>query len=117
MKTLKLDNSGDLEFDNRHSLKLVEDKEEVKQRLKIELSTNVGEWFLNLQFGVPWIEMLSEGEPPERFRAEISKILNADPAVEEIKSVNVNLNKSQRHLEISFQLKIDGELINESVVI
>ena len=116
MKTLKLNSQGDLEFDNRHSLKLVEDKEEVKQSLKIELSTNVGEWFLNLQFGVPWIEMLS-GEPPERFRAEISKILNADPAVEEIKSVNVNLNRSQRYLEIGFQVKIDGELINERVVI
>ena len=115
MKSLKLEN-GDLKLESGN-FQLVEGKDEVKQRLKVELSTNVGEWFLNLQLGVPWMEMLSEDEPPERFRAEISKVLTADSDVEEIKNVEINMDRPNRKLTINIEIIIDGELINESVVI
>lgn len=117
MKTLKLNNNGDLEFDSRMNLAVVDEINEVKQRIGISLKTNKGEWFLNILFGVPWIELLSNGEPPERFRKEVIKVLNNDQDVEEVLSVTTDFNIQDRKLTIDFEVKINDEVISESVVI
>jgi len=117
MISLKLDKEGDLVFDEHHNIEMVEGLEEVKQRLRLTLGTNHGEWFLNLRFGVPWINMLSEGEPAERFRKEILKVLNSDPAIDEVESIDINLDRQNRKLEIEFVVIADEERFRERVVI
>lgn len=117
MRTLKLNQLGDLEFDSRNNLKMTEGLEEIRQRLRITLSTNNGEWFLNTNFGVPWFEMLSTNAGIERFRKEVIKVLNRDAGVDEILSVKLDFDTEKRNLQIDFRIRIDKEVISESVVI
>lgn len=116
MKTLYLNGAGDLEFDGLNNLEMVDDLKEVKQRLLLALRTNKGEWFLNQRFGVPWFDMLSQNEPPESFRKEALKVLNDDPAVDEVEGIEVDFDRGRRDLEIKFTVLIDDERYKESVV-
>ena len=117
MKSLKVNDQGDIEFNNLHNLKMVEGLEEVKQRNKLRIGTNQGEWFLNLRFGIPWLEMLRNQEPPSRFRAEIARVLNDDPAIDSIEEINIEFTRESRDLRIDFTAIVDGEKIREEVVI
>jgi len=117
MKTLKLKNNGDLEFDSRMDLEMVDEIDEVKQRIKIKMNTNEGEWMFNLLFGIPWIERLSNSEPPEVLVGEVREVLENDDAVDEIVEINYDFDKANRGIEINFIAMIDGERFDESVVI
>jgi hypothetical protein len=117
MKSIYLNDSGDFEFDSMNEVKMIEGIDEIKQRLKISLITEMKEWFLNLDFGVPWLKMLGEGDPPEEFRKEVLKVLNADPAVDKINSVKTEFDRANRSLEIDFIVKVGENAIAESVVI
>ena len=117
MKTLKLNDSGDLEFDGINNLRMVDGVEEVRQRLRLTIKTNRGEWFLNKRFGYPWFGLLSENKPETEYRKELIKVLNNDPAVDEIVEINLNRILEERKLTVNFRAKIDGEVITESVVI
>lgn len=117
MKSLYIDNSGDIEFDSKMDLKMVDAIDEIKQRLKIELLTNKGEWFLNTNFGIPWIELLSENQAIERYKREISKVLNGDEDVTKVREINLDYDRNNRHLNIYFTVIIDDEIYSESVVI
>ena len=117
MKSLYLNEDGDIEFDSLHNLKMVDGLDEVKQRLRLTLGTNRGEWFLNKKFGIPWIDMLSKGAPPEKYRKEILKVLNNDPAIDEVEEINFNFERQDRKLKIEFVAVADGERFRERVVI
>ena len=117
MKSLKLNNEGDLEFDTLHRLKLVEDTDEVVQRLKLSIETEMKEWFLDTNFGIPWLPNLEKGAPKEEYRKEVLQVLNDDPAVTKVNSVNVTFDRGQRKLSIDFVAEIGDEAITESVVI
>ncbi len=117
MRSLKLDGTGDIEFNGLKNLKMIDGLEEVKQRNRLTLGTRKGEWFLNKLFGIPWIKMLSEGEPPESFKKEILKVLNKDPAIDEVESIELDFDRRDRKLEIKFVAIVNGERFNERVVI
>ena len=117
MKTLKLNDSGDLEFDGVNNLRMVDGVEEVRQRLRLTIKTNRGEWFLNKRFGYPWFDLLSENKPETEYRKELIKVLNNDPAVDEIVEINLNRILEERKLEIEFVVIVDDERLRERVVI
>lgn len=117
MKSIYINNDGDFEFDKLHDIKTIEDADEVRQRTRLTLGTNQSEWIFNLRFGVPWFEMLSEGEPQESFRKEVIRVLDNDPAIDEIVDVDLDFDRGQRALEIDFEVIIDDESYREKVVI
>lgn len=117
MKSLQLNDSGDLSFDGINNLRMVHSLGEVKQRLRLTIQTNLGEWFLNLRFGYPWIELLSENEPESRFIKELIKILNNDPAIDEIIEVNTEIKRNDRKLILEFSCIADKQQFRERVVI
>ena len=117
MKTLFVNEQGDLEFDGLNKLKMIDTLEEVKQRLRLTIQTNMGEWFLNLQFGFPWFDLLSNAEPTEEFRKELVKILDNDPAINEIIEIDIDLNRDEREMEINFVAVANEQRFRERVVI
>ena len=117
MKSIYLNDNGDFEFDSMNEIKVIDEIEEIKQHLKISLITEMKEWFLDLNFGVPWLKMLGEGDPPEAFRKEVLKVLNADPAVDKINSVKTEFDRDDRSLDIDFIVQVGENAIAESVVI
>lgn len=117
MKTLKLIN-GDLVFNSRNNLEMVKEKQEVVQRVKVELSVNKGEWIFNKLFGVPWIELMRDKEKGERdYEREVLKVLKEDKeVVNESIEINVNYDELERVMNIDFIAKLtNGDLIEEQV--
>ena len=117
MKTFKLNDSGDLEFDGVNNLRMIDGIDEVRQRLRLTIKTNRGEWFLNKRFGYPWFDLLSNNESETEYRKELIKVLNNDFAIDEIVEINLNRILEERKLEIEFVVIVDDERLRESVVI
>lgn len=117
MKSIYLNDNGDFEFDSMNEIKVIDGIDEIKQRLKISLKTEAKEWFLNINFGVPWLKMLGEGDSPEEFRKEVLKVLNSDPDVKKIDYVKTEFDRANRDLKIDFRVRVGEETVAESVVI
>jgi len=96
MKSLHLNDNGDIEFDNLGNLKMVEGADEVRQRNKISLSTRKGEWFLNLNFGIPWLKLLGNKAKEDEIKQEIVKTLESDDAIGSINSIEINTDNATR---------------------
>ena len=51
-----LNDQGDIDLGTNFTMSLVKTKEQLtKQKIKIALNTNRGEWAFNINFGVPWL--------------------------------------------------------------
>ena len=53
--------TGDIDISE--GLQLVREGEEAAQRISLALDLNLGEWFLNINFGLPWIKNTDESFP------------------------------------------------------
>ncbi len=53
--------TGDIDISE--GLQLVREGEEAAQRISLALDLNLGEWFLNINFGLPWIKNIDESFP------------------------------------------------------
>jgi phage baseplate assembly protein W len=99
-----------------NSLKLIEMAEGIdahKQRIKIRLSINRGEWFLNPEIGIPWHDLLNNNATPEQIRAEIQKELSKDEYISTIDYVRIDeLDRANRTLYLSYSVKLKtGEIV------
>lgn len=118
MKSLYINSFGDLEFDGLNNLRMVEGTSEVRQRLWIAIMTNQGEWFLNSDFGVPWLELLGDKNNEEDIKQAILAELQKDDAVEEVANIQLNFDSQTRALTINFAgVFADGNSFNEEVVL
>ena len=111
MTSLKLTQTGDLDLE-RDSLVLTEDNsdEEIEQRLKSRLKLFLGEWFLNTQVGLPYLQLIFiKGVDPVLietvFKDEIletrgiARLLRFDP---------IEYNPSSRLMTINFLVLTDN---------
>lgn len=113
MKTLGL-TEGDLVFKNGDFI-ITEGVEEVQQCLEIMLSTNLGEWFLNRDFGFDR-SLIQDKPSDDEVQAEISRVLQQEERVEVINSIEVNQDRKQRKLSAAFDVAIvGGETIRSEV--
>lgn len=116
MKTIELTDDGDLLFENG-DFKLIEGPQEVKQVLTISLSTNLKEWFLNLQFGLDFTK-LREKPTDEEIRSEIIRVIGQEERVDIINEVQIIQNRKQRLLFVRYEVQlIDGQTLSEEVVL
>jgi len=110
--------TGDIEFDAQNNIRMVEDREEESQSIKLLLSTNTGEWFLNTLHGLAY-EYLQVKNPSEaRVRAELLKALEQEERVAEVQDIQINFDRSDRCLTILFKVRMQsGEVIADEVVV
>lgn len=117
MKSLKLNQDGDIEFDEMHNLKMVEGSEEVIQRNKIAISINEGEWIFNKLLGIPWIKMMKDKSKTDRdYEKEIRVVLKNDPDInEDTIEISTEYNGFDRELKINFSGRlVDGTKFESS---
>lgn len=113
MKTLGL-KDGDLVFHNG-DLTIIEGVAEVEQCLEIMLSTNLGEWFLNEDFGFNY-HMALEKPVNEEVQAEIARVLAQEERVTTIGEIQTITDKKKRTLEATYTVGIvGGETISSEV--
>jgi len=117
MKTLLLNQDGDLEFDGQNSLKMVEGANEKLQAVQLLLQTNTGEWFLNTEHGLAYMSILGQKPDEELIRAAFMEAFQQEPRIEEVLSLDFEYDRAARHLTVNFRLRIDGEEIEGQEVV
>lgn len=116
MKSSKLE-SGDIIFDERGNLAMVDGTEELKQGLEFEIATNIREWYLNPNFGMKWIDGdkgILEGKYDEnKVLNDARRVIFKRSEVRSIESLSCVYEARER------EIYIEGEIITEigSVVI
>jgi hypothetical protein len=117
VKSLYLNNDGDMEFDEMYNLKMVDESEEVIQRNKIALSVNEGEWIFNKLLGIPWIKMMKDKSKTDRdYERQVKDVLKNDPDIDEDTiEISTEYNGFDRELKIDFSGKlVDGTKFESS---
>lgn len=107
--------TGDVELDEHKRLRMVDDNDACKQRLRLRLGTRLGEWFVDNRFGVPWMELMEKGVDEQLIENEIRKALLADEEVLRVDSLLIS-RQPNRALHIDFEVTLHGgERIAEEV--
>lgn len=76
-----------------------------KQRLELSLRLDLGSWFLNPDAGVDWWGIYDAKYVSDRLiRSEVERVLNADPEVTGIESLDIGFDKATRKVTVSFEL-------------
>jgi len=116
MKTFKIVN-GDLVFDGQGNLVMVEGKEEIVQSIERILTTNKGEWFLNLEYGLDYQEIQGKGRDIEGIKLAITEAILQEERVSEVEKIDLSLDKN-RHLKINVTVRLqEGDTLEISEVI
>lgn len=117
MITFLLDETGDIVFDGQYNLRMVMGAEEKQQAIRVLLQTNLGEWFLNTGHGLDYMAILGKKPNGAEIRAVIMEALKQEPRVEEVISLDIDYDRSKRHLSVYFKLRMEGEVIEGLEVI
>lgn len=95
----------DLKINRAGDLLLVDGAARVAQQVKVTLLTFLGEWFLDTDFGVPYIESILVKNPK---MAAINAILRARiidvPGVNRILTLTPTFDRPARALRVSFEI-------------
>jgi len=113
MKTLFLNEQGDLELDGSKKIKMVDGADEKLQSVRLLIATNQGEWFLQTDFGLDYFVFLGQKWPDaeEETRAAFMEAFEQEPRIEEVLSLEFEWIREERKLKVKFRLRMDGEEI------
>ena len=102
MIDIALTNSHDLDTRNL-DLKLIDGAEQVRQQLKIKLKLWTGEWFLDTEFGTPYLQsILGKQLTLSGAIAAIRKSILEVAGVQAIQEFSYDFNNQERILSVSF---------------
>ncbi|WP_237173051.1 hypothetical protein [Paracandidimonas lactea] len=114
---IKLDRRHDLALSKTNDLVLIDGAQRVRQQIEVTLLTFLGEWFLDVSWGIPYLEKIMIKTPN---RAEIENIIRAKvrdvPGVTAVPSVQVELDARARQGRITLpDIQTTEGLISVSV--
>lgn len=114
-RNFKLDADGDLDIGG--TLSFVEDMDAIQQSLNCRLRAFQGEWFLNLNLGLPYFqEILGRAPNLVAIRALYRETITGTPGVLELKELRLAL-RTDRTLVVGFKASTDfGELAAETTI-
>jgi len=108
-----LTEDGDIDFVNGDTVVTGDYAESVQQRIIVRLRTFLGEWFLDTNLGVPYVQtILSKGTSKQTIDAILQQTILETDGVMSITDFSSEINQSTRYYKMSFVAKIDnGETI------
>ena len=116
MKTFKIVD-GDLVFDGQGNLVMVEGEDEIAQSIEMVLTTNKGEWFINLEHGLDYKAITGKGRDIEGIKLAITEAILQEERVSEVEKIDLFLDKD-RHLKINVTARLqEGDTLEISEVI
>lgn len=111
MIDLKLDTTGDLDL-RRNDLSWVDGAERVHQQLQIKLKLWKGEWFLNTEFGTPYLQqILGKHITLNGALAALKNSINEVDGVQEIEQFSYDFDRQTRQLTVHFAVKTPYGLV------
>lgn len=108
----------DLKLGNDHDLELIEgdfvltsnESESLAQRLKIKILTFEGEWYLDVDEGVPYFQSIfGKNRSKESVDAIFKKTITEEPEVEALLSYESNISEVTRVFSVSFTVRSSNE--------
>ena len=117
-----LNDQGDIDLGTNFTMSLVNTKEQLtKQKIKIALNTNRGEWAFNINFGVPWlrneynnISILTK-VPKGIFDSAIKDAILTRDGVVEILEYRSVVDKVTRKITVEAKVKTEqGDIVSIS---
>ncbi len=119
MKSIYINpNTGDFEFDGQKRLKMISDDEEIMQGIWMIITTNVGEWFLNDQFGFARFRILGQKFDEADAVDELNAAILQHDKIAAVEDVVLDYNRTTRKLKINYVCrKENGEIIEGAGII
>lgn len=108
---------GDIELVDG-DLSLVEGVEAIGQSAKQRLKLYLGEWFLNINAGVPWFQVVFVKNPNLLLiEAILRDVVLLTPGISELDTFNLTYDNLTRKLGVSFKARtINGDLNFDEIV-
>ena len=109
-KTHDLTLNGDVLF--------IDNAERVAQQIKIQLLTFLGEWFLDVTHGVPYLDYVLIKNPNFTLIRELfrEQILNVD-GVSNLVSIDIDFNSATRQMSLSYEAETEYGMITRKEVL
>lgn len=101
----------DYVLDENKNLILISGIDEIRQSVERILTTNIGEWFLNTDFGLDYKALQGKGKDLQSIELAIRTAIFQDDRIEDIIFHKIDLNKQSRHLDIQLDAVVDNEVI------
>lgn len=112
--SIELDNNNEIVFNEAGECCLVSDEDDVMQAIRVELCQNKGQWLLNSNFGVPWLNKNNTGILQGKIdkkriineisqvikKYEIDRIKKIDFTEDDYLLIEVVLNGEEKELKI-----------------
>lgn len=97
---------------------VVDNAERVAQQILITLREWSGEWFLNTDDGIPYLEYILVKEPnPAHIRQILSEAILSVDGVNEISSLDLSYSRVERSLAVEYAVDTDYGLLTERSVL
>lgn len=114
MKGFALDSNGDVIIE-KNKIKMVDGVELIRQTVQTVLGTNKNEWFLNIDEGIDFNNILGKKKNDEIIRNEIIQGLQQVDSSFVLETFNYDFDRKNRKLTIDFKAKnSDGETVDSS---
>lgn len=97
---LRLDDKSDLMFTDTKDLSIFNDEDELIQKLKIRLKTNLKGWLLDDDYGLDYDSLVDNARDQELVTRLITEAILKDNDVDRITNINISFN--DRIITISF---------------
>lgn len=111
MKAFKVDKNGDLIIENGDFV-VIDGRDELVQSIDRILTTNIGEWFLSMGFGLDYQAIQGKGKNKESVKLAIKEAIYQDERVAEVDIKDVIIG-TDRHLTVlGHVIDIDGNVTN-----
>lgn len=104
MKGFALDNNGDVII-KKNNIKMVDGEDLLKQTVKTVLGTNKTEWFLNVDEGIDFNNLLGKKKDENIIRNEITQGLQQVDSSFVLETFTCEFDNKNRKLTISFTAK------------
>lgn len=110
MKTLKV-------LDDDIQLKIIEGDEELLQSIERTLTTRLGEWFLNTEYGLDYEPIIQKQFDIDRIELAVREAILQESRVLEVISVTVEVNRETRKADIKFIARTENAQVESEVVV
>lgn len=110
--------TNDLDFDGSNNIKMVDGDDELIQSIKLIISTNVGEWFLNPEHGFDRSILQSKKVDESQATDALYAAVLQDERVATVDNIEFDFDRVNRKLDIKFTFtKKDGETVEGGVIV
>lgn len=111
MKTFKIVD-GDLVLDKKMNVVMLEGIDELAQCIERTLTTNIGEWFLNIEFGLDYNAIQGKGKDKEGIQFAIREAILQDDRVDDVEFISIDVDRVNRYLTVKLNITTkDGQSI------